>query len=177
MNDAPYALDDEATGSINSPLNISPLENDIDLDLGDMITLVSVSDGISGTTLISGTGIIYTPQTDFCGDDTLTYTTQDQSGAVSNTGNIFLHILCSGNHAPVAVDDLFTVIEDSSGNILDVLSNDTDTDSGDTLTLSGIVSLPFSGSLMLSGSTELIYTPNPDFCGTDIFTYRVSDTF
>lgn len=164
MNDAPYALDDEATGSINSPLNISPLENDIDLDLGDMITLVSVSDGISGTTLISGTGIIYTPQTDFCGDDTLTYTTQDQSGAVSNTGNIFLHILCSGNHAPVAVDDLFTVIEDSSGNILDVLSNDTDTDSGDTLTLSGIVSFPFSGSLILSGSTELIYTPNLDFC-------------
>ncbi len=132
---------------------------------------------MGGTTSISGTGVIYTPQTDFCGDDTLTYTTEDQSGAVSNTGNIFLHILCSGNHAPVAVDDLLTISEDSSGNMLDVLSNDTDTDSGDTLTLSGIVSLPFSGSLMLSGSTELIYTPNPDFCGTDIFTYRVSDTF
>lgn len=96
---------------------------------------------------------------------------------MSNTGNIFLHILCSGNHAPVAVDDLVTVSEDSSGNVLDVLSNDTDSDSGDILTLSGIVSLPISGTLILSGSTGLVYTPNPDFCGQDTFSYQISDTF
>src|SRR6185503_8263556 len=55
-----------------------------------------------------------------------------------------------------------------------VLSNDTDTD-GDTLTAGPVSSRPIHGAVELQPDGSFSDTPDPDFCGSDSFTYRAND--
>ena len=79
---------------------------------------------------------------------------------------------CAANHAPVANDDNATVNEDSAGNVIDVLTNDTDAD-GDTLTITAVTQ--GANGTVTNNSTDVSYTPNALFFGTDSFTYTISD--
>lgn len=65
--------------------------------------------------------------------------------------------------------DFYTVYGNSANNPLAVLANDT----GSGLSLLG-ASSPTNGTAILSG-TNILYTPNPGFVGTDIFTYTNQD--
>jgi hypothetical protein len=58
--------------------------------------------------------------------------------------------------------------------LIQVLANDTDIDAGDTLT-PATVSNPPNGDAHVEG-TAIRYTPDPNFIGTDTFTYRADDT-
>lgn len=78
------------------------------------------------------------------------------------------------NEAPQAADDQFTVETDSAENTLDVLGNDSDPD-GDTLTIIDVTQ-PANGQASISGS-QVVYTPNAGFTGTDSFEYTVEDGF
>src|SRR5690625_220092 len=78
------------------------------------------------------------------------------------------------NEVPVANDDTYTVEANSVDNVFDVLANDTDPD-GDVLTLIA-VSSPSHGQAEISGS-QIAYTPDAGFVGTDSFTYTVEDGF
>lgn len=72
-----------------------------------------------------------------------------------------------------AVDDFVSTLEDTSVTI-SVLSNDMNPLSG-TLTVTGSTN-GANGSIVLEpGLTEITYHPDPDFNGTDTFTYTVSD--
>jgi hypothetical protein len=78
-------------------------------------------------------------------------------------------------HAPVAVDDAYQVDE---GQVLTVpapgvLGNDSDVD-GDALSAL-LTGSPAHGSLTLNGDGSFVYTPDPDFNGSDAFTYVASD--
>jgi hypothetical protein len=77
----------------------------------------------------------------------------------------------SDNTPPEAADDTATTDEDTAVTI-DVLANDSDAD-GDTLTVSQ-VSQPTNGSVV-NNSTDVTYTPDADYCGSDSFGYTVSD--
>jgi VCBS repeat-containing protein len=55
-----------------------------------------------------------------------------------------------------------------------VLANDTDPE-GDLLLSATLVSGPAHGTLSFRGDGTFTYTPNPEFTGTDSFTYRTSD--
>jgi hypothetical protein len=84
------------------------------------------------------------------------------------------------NGAPAAVDDnlsAYTVDEDGTLNVTAetdrVLSNDTDPD-GDNLTDVN-ASNPAGGSVVLNLNGSFTYTPDPDFNGTDTFTYQAND--
>jgi outer membrane protein OmpA-like peptidoglycan-associated protein len=76
------------------------------------------------------------------------------------------------NHAPVAQDDIATVDENSSGNPIAVLVNDSDAD-GDTLTVTAVTA-PAHGSAVATAS-GVAYTPAPDYLGEDGFTYTIGD--
>jgi len=78
------------------------------------------------------------------------------------------------NAAPQAEDDQFSVVADSNDNALNVLANDSDAD-GDALSITG-VSQPEGGQASVSGS-QVLYTPQPGFTGTDSFTYAIEDGF
>ncbi len=78
------------------------------------------------------------------------------------------------NDAPVAVNDTATVSEDSAGTNGNVLGNDTDVDTGTTLTAT-LAESPANGTVTLAANGTFTYTPAPDFNGTDSFTYTASD--
>ena len=75
---------------------------------------------------------------------------------------------------PVPGDDTATVIEDSVDNAIYVLSNDTDPESSPLEVIS--VTDPDHGTVVLApDSKSVIYTPDPNYAGSDLFTYTVRD--
>ena len=79
------------------------------------------------------------------------------------------------NDAPSAIADDYAVAEDGelAEDAPGVLDNDTDVD-GDPLTAE-LVSGPADGTLTLQPDGSFVYRPDPDFTGTDTFTYRACD--
>jgi len=77
------------------------------------------------------------------------------------------------NEVPVAVNDSYTVKQDSKDNSFDVLANDTDADADDTLSL---VSADYSGTGVVSiVDGKINYTPKTGFHGDETITYTMKD--
>lgn len=71
-----------------------------------------------------------------------------------------------------AAPDVYSVNEDYTGAIFDVMSNDLNT-TGETNVYLTILTPPANGSVTVDEVNDvLIYTPNPDFAGTDNFEYN-----
>ncbi|HRQ42523.1 MAG TPA: Ig-like domain-containing protein [Chloroflexota bacterium] len=172
-NDAPTAVDDMVSVMEDSSDNmLTIMDNDSDPDGDDFITLMAVgTPDQGGTAVLSGNTILYTPAPDFVGTETFTYTIHDMGG-LTDTAVVTVDV-DNENDAPTAVDDSYTVDENSSDNIFTVLDNDSDIDVGDSLSISE-VSSPVNGTAVISG-TAILYTPAPDFFGTDTFTYTITD--
>jgi hypothetical protein len=75
------------------------------------------------------------------------------------------------NQPPVAVDDDVTTDEDVAI-VIEVLANDSDPD-GDPLAVNA--DAPAHGSVVVNLDHSVTYTPNPDFSGSDAFTYSIDD--
>lgn len=187
VNDVPVASSDSGMTNINTLTYIDILANDTDIDHArSSLTVRIESDTQSGALLFTGGVLEYTPDAEICGTDSFTYSLTDASGGVSDiaTGDIIIHCIST---APIALPDMFSISEDT-GAIIDTLANDTDTDfaSGtDLISYADIVTSPTHGTITLttSGSQTqnrsadvLSYMPDPDYCGTDIFTYRIKDS-
>nr|WP_322714928.1 Calx-beta domain-containing protein [Nostoc sp. ChiSLP03a]MDZ8216167.1 Calx-beta domain-containing protein [Nostoc sp. ChiSLP03a] len=77
--------------------------------------------------------------------------------------------------APVANNDRATTNQTQPVTI-NLLSNDTDTDSSINPTTLTIKTNPSNGAIALNLDGTVTYTPNPSFVGTDTFTYTITDT-
>ncbi|MFY7710489.1 Ig-like domain-containing protein, partial [Tenacibaculum sp. MEBiC07804] len=79
---------------------------------------------------------------------------------------------------PDAVDDTTTVSEDGSVDV-DVTANDNDVPTDGTLTVgtptNGTVTIDDGGTPNDPSDDIVTYVPNPDFNGTDTFTYTICD--
>ena len=116
---------------------------------------------------------MYTPVGNYHGPDGFTY--RALNGITNSPITAVTITVLPVNDAPVAVNDIFSVDEDSSLIIgaAGVLGNDTDAD-GDTLT-TVLASGPTHGTLNLNGDGSFTYAPSNNYAGTDAFTYRVLD--
>jgi VCBS repeat-containing protein len=174
FNDDPDAVDDEATVAEDSGANtVNVRANDTDVD-GDTLTVTAVTQGTNGSVVITngGADVSYTPNANFFGTDTFTYTVSDGNGG-TDTATVTVTVT-NVEDAPDAVNDATTIAEDSGANAIDVRANDSDVD-GDTLTVTAVTQ-GTHGSVAISGEgTEVSYTPNANFFGSDSFTYTVSD--
>jgi len=151
------------------------LGNDSDLD-GDALTAALVVGPDHGDLILNADGgFTYTPDVDWNGSDSFTYTAFD-GAAESNTATVTLTVV-PVNDAPVAVEDTYSVPEDLSISMLPaagVLANDTDVD-GDSLSAL-LVSQPAHGTLTWYGyNGTFMYTPDVNWNGSDNFTYMASD--
>ncbi len=87
-----------------------------------------------------------------------------------------------GPGAPIAQDDTFTVIEDSTNNLLAVLANDTDP--GDTLTITSVDTTGTQGTVFIHDNGTpadpsddgINYSTSIGFTGTDSFSYTIEDS-
>ena len=166
-NEAPLAVDDAAETAEDTPVTIAVLANDSDPD-GDTLTVVEVSAPAHGTAVVADAGeVVYTPEPGYHGTDRFTYVVGDGSGLTAQAA-VEVTVLA----APLTVDDAVETAEDTPVTI-DVLANDSDPD-GDTLTVVE-VSAPAHGTAVLADAGEVVYTPEPDYHGTDRFTYVVRD--
>jgi len=166
-NKDPVAITDSASTDEDTPVTINVVANDNDDD-DDSLTVQSVTQGTSGSVEIAGvTDVTYTPNTNFNGADSFTYTISDgNGGSATATVNV---IIKSINDAPVANPQSVTTTEGQSVAIT-LTGSDVD---GDSLTFT-VTSGPSSGTL--SGTApNLTYSPNPDFNSQDSFTFTASD--
>ena len=141
--------------------------NDTDPE-GGALTLVSVSAPGHGTASIVAGKIRYLPVAGFSGVDTFTYEVRDAAGNTA-TGTVTVTV---ADAAPVAADDAAAVLAGRPVDV-DVLANDTDANSGQTLTVTA-VSTPAHGTAAVVDG-RIRYTAIADYTGTDTFTYTVGD--
>ncbi|WP_188369461.1 Ig-like domain-containing protein [Muriicola marianensis] len=81
---------------------------------------------------------------------------------------------------PCAYDDSYAVTENSTLNVpvTGLLGNDIDDDAGDVLNVTTTPVVDVSnGSLTLNADGSFSYTPDPEYVGSDTFTYEVCDSF
>ena len=168
VNDPPVAKPDTATTNEDTPVTVAVLANDTDLD-GNPLT-VTTATAPNGTVVINPDGTItYTPNANFNGTDTITYTISDGAGGFA-TSTVTI-VVAPINDAPVAVNDTATTNEDTPLKI-SPLVNDSDVD-GDPLTITA-ASSP-NGTVTVNPDGTITYVPNPNFNGTDVITYTISD--
>jgi hypothetical protein len=164
-NDDLATVDEDSSGnSISILMNDTPTGNAI-----DPATVAIGSPAVNGQAVagIGGT-VTYTPNPDFSGADSFTYTVRDTGGNISNAATVNVTVT-PFNDVPVALDDTFDVVQDSTGNVLDVLANDTDVD-GDNLTITAVSSV----NATTDGST-ISYSPVTGSVSGETFTYDISD--
>ena len=170
VNDAPVADDETASTNEDTPLStIDVLTGDTDVD-GDILTVTAASAG-NGTVSINTDGTLnYSPNANFNGSDTISYTVSDGNGG-TDTGIVTVTIN-PVNDPPVADDETASTNEDTPLSIIDVLTGDTDVD-GDTLTVT--LASASNGTVSINTDNTLNYTPNANFNGVDTISYTVSD--
>ena len=166
--DAPVATDDTATTNEDTPVAVDVLANDTDAD-GNALSVTAVTQGAHGVVTFTGSGVTYTPATNYDGTDTFTYTVSDGTG-LSATATVTVTVT-PVNDPPVAVDDAATTAEDTPVTVA-VLANDTDSDA-DPLTVTAVTQ-GTHGSVVIAGD-KVVYTPAADYNGADRFTYTISD--
>ena len=169
VDDLPLAVGDSTTvGEDSGASAVNVLANDTDADGGPK-KVESKTNGAHGTVAITGggTGVSYTPDANYCGPDSFTYTLNGGS-----TATVSVSVTCADD-PPSAVSDSATVAEDSLANVLDVLGNDTDIDGG-TKTISSKTNGAHGPVTIIGGGLSLTYTPDANYCGPDSFTYTLN---
>jgi|GEM_PF-3391861 len=85
VNDPPVAVNDSASTAEGRAVTIDVVDNDSDID-GDGVTIESVSQGSNGTVSFDAAAgtVTYTPDADFSGQDSFTYTITDTAAWYSD---------------------------------------------------------------------------------------------
>ena len=174
VNDSPVGVGDVFTVTEDAAaMLLNVLANDTDVDEDNLSITAVTAPNNGGTAVISGTQISYRPAADFSGEETFNYSVSDGLRTVSQVGVTVT--VTAVNDPPVAADDIKTVPEDTTDPVsISVLANDTDADPTDTLTIVAITEPDNGGSASVSGD-EILYTPAPNFDGTETISYIVSD--
>ena len=175
--DNPVAQNDAYQFSRNNLFSVSAesglLANDFNIETGELtVNTTPVTVPQNGTLNLNSDGsFTYQPNSDFSGVDSFSYSISNEQGLTA-TAQVILSE--SGNNTfPAASDDQFTIAEDSSAKLFNVLANDTDAD-GDTITLFNVNSTLGSASIV-NGQIE--YTPPANFSGQTVLTYSITDGY
>ncbi len=168
VNNPPVAANDTFSISRNNTATLPVLSNDYDPD-GDPVTVNILVNPLHGSASVSNNQVVYTPNSNYQGVDSVKYIVCDTVGCDTAVLVIFVG---NYNNGPVAIDDFYNipsyVLTD-----LPVLSNDFEPHGG-ILTITIVIS-PANGTANVNGSV-IDYTPNPFFIGLDSFTYIICDT-
>ncbi len=116
--------------------------------------------------------VIYTPNTGFSGADSFTYKAADGQGVSSNNATVTITVNAPPPPPPTADNKM---IETNKETPIGITLTGTDPIQGDVLKFS-VVGNPQHGSVTPgTASSNVFYTPNTGFIGTDSFTYKATD--
>lgn len=164
VNDPPAPVAQSLSGAEDIPEAITLIADDPE---NDPLTFTVTDSPAHGTLTGTAPDLTYTPDADWYGSDSFSFTVND--GALTSAPAIITLSIAPANDAPLAAGATVETAEDTAVNV--TLSG-TDVD-GDTLSYV-VTALPVHGSL--SGTLPaLTYLPDPNWNGTDSFSYIVSD--
>ena len=167
----PTSYDDTYTTPANTLLTIPPsgvLTNDVSGDGSPMNALLVTNVSHGSLSLNPDGGFTYLPDLGFIGSDSFNYSIRNTFGT-GNVATVTINVQ-AGNQPPLAVDDFTNTFEDVSVTI-NVLANDTDPE-GTPLT---ITSTSTTNGMVAVNSSDIVFTPAPNFNGIAFFSYTISD--
>ena len=189
VNDAPDAANDSASVAEDGNVLVDALGNDSTgpaNESGQTLTISAVGSPAHGTAIIQSGKVKYTPNADYNGSDSFTYTATDNgttNGAndfKSETATVDVTVT-EVNDDPTGVADSKSVAEDGTLSFpaSDLTANDSAgpaNESGQTLTVISVdpITGQTHGSVSLVAGT-VTYTPDADFNGLAKFDYTVQD--
>ncbi len=151
-------------------INIAVMGND-NLPTTGAFNIQSTTPPTNGSILVLPNGTIdYTPDADFFGTDTFTYTLADASGRTS-TATVTVDV-ANVQDPPTANADSGSTAEDVTLPNINILGNDSDPDN-DALTVT--MATAANGMVTINGDGTIDYTPNANFFGSDTINYTISD--
>ncbi|NRB75158.1 MAG: tandem-95 repeat protein, partial [Verrucomicrobiales bacterium] len=163
QDDATVTAPDAVATDEETAVTIDVLSNDSDADTSDNpLSIASVTQPSSGSVTNNGTDVTFDPNGQFdslaVGESaTASFTYTTDTGAAEN-----VTVTVNGvNDGPAAADDVATTGQDSPVAI-DVLANDSDPDTSDSLIVLG-VNQPPKGQVQISGGNQLVFDPSDDF--------------
>lgn len=139
------AVDDQIIGVMNEVSNIQVLQN----DEADGAAIVSYTQPANGSVSLNGSILIYTPDEDFEGTDTFSYTICNVVGECDEATVTIIVDNAEINSAPIAVDDSYT-LQTNEPVVLEVLQNDMD--DNPPLVLTGIFNVPENVSVTIQNN-------------------------
>lgn len=195
-NNVPVATDDAATTDEESPVTVDVVApNDTDVDGTDVLAVTEITQPAEGGVVtVDGNEITFDPADDFqdlaageTRDAVFTYTIDDGNGG---TAAATVTVTVTGvNDDGVGVDDAYGTDDVTSITVDPVASNDTDPDTSDALTITGVDTTGVLGSVTFTGN-DVTYDPAgvwnqigstmsmllfDDQTATETFTYTVTD--
>jgi len=125
---------------------------------------------LGGSVSVVDGKIVYTPKSDFVGEDKLWYVFSDSIGR-TNSGEVVITVTDSAAPFPVAVSDSVTTSVNSPVTILP-LQNDI----GSGLSIIEVNGYSVNGGRITQSGSQLVYTPKSGYSGSDSFWYAISDS-
>jgi hypothetical protein len=170
VNDVPTSVSDTAATDEDVAVDINVIGNDTDAD-GDHLYVTEVTSPGHGTAVISedGTIIRYTPDANYSGPDSFTYTISDgKGGTATATVNIVVSLV---NDAPTVAGTSITISEDEqyTGTLPPVSDVDSNT------FVYELVEAPTHGTIVLNSNGTYTYIPETNYNGPDSFKFKVND--
>ncbi len=163
-NDSPLCSALSLTTAEDSPASLDPDCTDAELD---PLTYEIETQPDHGSAAVEDGRLVYTPASNFFGEDAFTYRARDaHSAGLPAAVSVSVTPV---NDAPTAAAQSLSLLEDGE---LEITLSGEDVD-GDPLTFA-ITAAPGSGSLS-GAAPDLAYTPLPDFNGPDGFTFEVCE--
>ena len=172
VNDSPIANDQTVETAEDTSIPLTLTAADID---GDDLTFAISDPPANGNLTGVAPDITYTPNLNFNGSDTVTFSAND--GSVNSLPATVTITVTPVNDAPEGSDLAVTTDEDNTDFSIVMTATDPE---DDVLTFT-IITPPEFGALTNSLSSptstlteippEVFYTPNPDFNGNDVFTF------
>ena len=143
---------------------------------------VAIGDTVA---LAEAANLTYTPDPNFIGDVSFTYTATDAQGLISNQVATVTLPIAIGNIPPIPNNATTTTVGTTPVAVPTLTATDPD---GDTIASFTITNLPFSGTIALNANPvalgdviaandagSLTYTANAGFVGTDFFDFSATD--
>lgn len=179
VNDAPRLQGESTTTDEDQILHISKaslLANDHDVDNPDSaLTITGVSNASHGTAAMVGNEIVFTPDLNYNGAASFSYTVSDGAGG-SSIATVSLTIN-SVNDVPVVNDELLLGKRDHTYTLSQaaLLSNDVDVETPRAnLTIVEVKNVQ-NGTATLNADHSVTFVPNAGYAGRGTFEYVVQD--
>jgi hypothetical protein len=173
LNAAPDAVNDSVPldeDSGGTDFTSTVLSNDTDAD-GDTLTIQSATQGAHGTTTVIGGGLTYTPDANYNGSDSFTYTINDGNGH-TDTATVSVTVGAVNDPVTISAPATATLNEDATNVAITGLSI-ADVDA--TLAPAGVYEVVLQathGTLTLSTLAGLTFTGGSDGTNDAVMTFH-----